>query len=227
MQATPGVGADDDCIVGTTEVTGDIVSAIPLASTNSETAALMGHSFAVGGEGKVTIPHLMEQTIGDTGAPLYLSSCFIPAGTMDTLQAGSNCPLDNPNTVSNDNLGTCTTSLANAVKLQDDLQIFPEPTDALVTSWFQSHVYELRFTQPQWGTWGTKTFATGQEGDIVVLQKEDCTGVHLIDTNTYSIGLTYSAKMTLGEYGNETGGDEKGGAAQVIVCIQQKRSPRC
>jgi hypothetical protein len=222
-QATQGVGADTDCTLSGTAVTSDIISAIPLVSTTSETAALMGHSFAVDGSGKVTIPALTEEldANGDP-IPLYLTSCFVPAGSMDTLQEGANCPMDSPNTLSNSNGGTCTTTLANAIKLTDDLQIFPEPTDMLVTSWFRSHVYELRFTQPQWGTWGTKTFASGQEGDIVVLQKDNCSNVHLIDASTYSVGLPHSAKMTLGEYGNETTGDEKGGVAQVMALATGK-----
>jgi hypothetical protein len=216
MQAIQGGGSDDDCLLGATQVTGDITSVIPSTSSTSETARLTGHAFTSEGGGKVTIPALTQRSIGGMPAPLYLSTCFIPAGSMDTLQAGTNCPLDSPNTISNSNGGTCTAKLANAVKLQDDLQIFPEPTDALVTSWFRSHVYELKFTQPQWGVYGTKTFAAGQEGDIVVLQKEDCNNVHSIHPSTYSLAGSHSAKFTLEEYGNETQGDEKGGVAQVI-----------
>jgi hypothetical protein len=105
--------------------------------------------------------------------------------------------------------------LANAMKLPDELTLFAEPTDALVNSWFQGHVYELKFTQPQYGIYGTKTFATGTAGDIVVLQKHNCNGVNAISPATYTLGTSHSAKMTLIEYGGETLGDEKGGAAEI------------
>merc|ERR1711871_1341102 len=144
------------------------------------------------------------------------------------LQVGSGangCPSTNPYVAvgggSNTNGGTCTLdgnnrpTQLNSLKLQDSLTVFAEPTDALVNSWFKGYVYELKFTQPQFGVYGTSTFATGTIGDIVVLQKGDCTGVSTVTPASYTIGSTHSAKMVLEEYGGETEGDEKGGVAQV------------
>jgi len=96
------------------------------------------------------------------------------------------------------------------------LTIFSEPTNSLVTSWFRYNVQELRFTQPQQGTYGQVDFSTGLVGDIIVLQKNDCTNVHLITSADYMIGNTYSAKITLEEGGNKVTGDEKGGVASVL-----------
>jgi hypothetical protein len=134
---------------------------------------------------------------------------------MERVLKGNNCPVDRPNNFTNANGASCSLSLHNPVRLQDDLVIFPEPTDALVDEWFVNDVYELRFNQPQWGVYNTKTFATGTEGDIVVLQKDNCAGVHLIHASTYSVGGTHSQKMVLEEYGGENLGDEKGGHASV------------
>jgi hypothetical protein len=141
---------------------------------------------------------------------------------------GCSCPVDTPKVAvgggTNSNGGLCsrtsmtiTTSsgttttlrpeLINPVLLLDQLTIFAEPTDALVNSWFIGHVYELKFTQPQFGTYGTKSFATGTAGDVVVLQKTThdrntayCSDVNTISPSDYTIGSATSAKMTLGDY---------------------------
>ena len=55
--------------------------------------------------------------------------------------------MDNPHISTNPNGGSCGTFLTNAAKLPDDLQIFPEPTDSLVTSWFQGSVTLLTPTR--------------------------------------------------------------------------------
>jgi hypothetical protein len=220
-QAAQGIGATDDCVLSSQDVHGMVVSAIPgkgraPAPGSDNTGLLMGAAFTVQGAGKVTLPALSAIDGGHgLRLPLYLSTCFIPAGALDVLQTGTNCPVDSPNVNSNANGGTCLLTLANAVKLQDDLTVFPEPTDALVTSWFRSRVYEFKFTQPQFGTYGTKTFSAGQVGDIVVLQKNNCQGVHLITPQGYAVGSTHSAKMVLEEHGGEVLGDEKGGTARV------------
>lgn len=113
-----------------------------------------------------------------------------------------------------------------------------------MTSWFQNQVHELRFTQPQTGTYGSADWSTGMEGDIVVLKKDDCTGVHNSSTTTdyafsrtygpptptptptgtglarhpddsVTLAITYSKKFTLEAAGGEAVGDEKGGTALV------------
>jgi len=133
----------------------------------------------------------------------YLVACFIPAGAVNDI-------------------------VSNVVQLPDRLTIFKEPTDSLVTSWFQYQVHELRFTQPQAGYWDAEklsNFAGGQAGDMVVLQKGSCAGVNSITASTYQIYTdspynnvhqTHSARFTLEETGNVTVGDEKGGAASVV-----------
>jgi len=131
------------------------------------------------------------------------------------LLVGSDCPVDAPNVHTNSNNGTCGTMLINAHKLQDDLQVFTEPTMSLVTSWFIGKVYELKFTQPQFGVYGTKTFSTGQPGDMVVLQKGGCVGVSAITLDKYHVGSSHSTKMTLKDYGEGVQGEEKGAAAKM------------
>merc|ERR1711988_1787345 len=128
----------------------------------------------------------------------YLVACFIPAGAITEGMDG----------------------VENVKQLDDRLTIFKEPTYALVTSWFQHQVHELRFTQPQTGYFdftGAKNtnFATGQIGDYVVLQKDNCTDAHVVNTSGYHFGLGQSARFTLEEAGNVTVGDEKGGTATV------------
>lgn len=116
------------------------------------------------------------------------------------------------------------TLVTNVKPLADMLTILKEPTDSLVTSWFQHNVQELRFTQPQTSlaSVGRADFSTGIKGDIIVLQRDSCTNVHSITTNDYMLGKTYSAKITLDEAGYETTGDEKGGTAGVMPLARGK-----
>jgi len=177
--------------------------------------------------GKVTLPAtLTANDAMDPPMPNFLSTCFIPAGAIEQLLGGSECPIDSPHRDTNPNGGSCTTSLVNSVLLPDEVQVFPEPTDSLVASWFQGSVWELKFTQPQSGIYGTKTFSTGQPGDMVVLSKGNCSDAHAISPSSYFIGAEYSAKMTLQAYGNESlhgeSQDEKGAAAEVVVLASGK-----
>jgi hypothetical protein len=228
-------GAVTDCSYATHLPNGLIVSPIPSANGPSYTTLLSGQNFAMDGSGKLQLPAGLKGTMLGWGAmaPTVLSVCFVPAGAIVNLFSGNNCPVDTPDVAvgggTNANGGTCTlfnsnknASLANVVKLQDDLTMFAEPTDALVNSWFHGHVFELKFTQPQFGVYGTPTFATGTVGDIIVVQKGSCTGVEAISPSTYTIGSTHSAKMVLEEYGGEIQGDEKGGAAQVVAIAKGK-----
>lgn len=231
--ATPAL----DCDLASTTDHGDILSAIPGANTADNTTLLEGAMFQMDGTGKLTLPsspYLSATDLGfDVLGPYVLAACFIPAGSMVDLYAGSNCPLDNPSVAigggSNSNGGTCDiysgkyARMLNVVRLQDELTMFAEPTDALVWSWFQGYVYQLRFTRPQFGDPDVpQYFATGTAGDIVVLQKQNCDGVQSISPMTYSLGTTHSAKMVLGEFGGETQGDERGGAADVMAVARGK-----
>ena len=110
----------------------------------------------------------------------------------------------------------------NVVPLADMLTVLKEPVDALVTSWFQSNVRELKFTQPQQGVFGTPTFSTGIPGDIVVLRQEDCTGVHTITPAGFMLSQTFSAKFNLEENGGRELNDENGGIASVYPLAQGK-----
>lgn len=189
------------------------------------------------GTGKITLPAGMKSN-APSNSPAFLAACFIPRGVITTLYSGMDCPVDNANMGANGgtnaNGGTCNTTLLNVVKLTDELQLFTEPTQALVTSWFKNHVYELKFTQPQFGVYGTKTFSAGYKGDFVVLQKDNCDDVHAVTSVNYvrngaapRDSHAHSAKMTLEEYGTFTDhrghvGDEKGGAALIKAVAQGK-----
>jgi len=127
----------------------------------------------------------------------YLAACFVPAGAIQSIPY-------------------------NVKPVQDMLTILKEPTDSLVTSWFQYNVQELRFTQPQQGQFGSPTFSTGIPGDIVVLKRQNCTDVHVVDTSSYMFDRSFSAKITLEEAGGETTGDEKGAMASVMPLAQGK-----
>jgi len=217
-----GVGKPSDCLLGSPNVHGVLITAIPPSNSRHETTLLSGHAFAEGQAGKITLPELEIDDAYGTPMPTYLSACFIPAGSIEALLEGVNCPLDHPRYTNNLNGGSCTGNLTNAVKLQDDLQVFAEPTDSLALSWFQGRVSELKFTQPQWGVYGTKTFAAGQKGDIIVLQKLSCVNVHKVRAAAYSFGSPHSSRFNLEEYGGETKGDEKGGAAEVAAIAMGK-----
>lgn len=145
-----------------------------------------------------TNPVLQVPAVTYTPTAWYLVACFIPAGAIKDGMDGVN----------------------NVKQLDDRLTIFKEPTDALITTWYHQQVHELRFTQPQTGYFdytGAKNtnFATGQIGDFVVLQKDNCTDAHIVNTSGYQFGLGQSARFALEEAGNVTVGDEKGGTAKV------------
>jgi len=185
--------------------------------------------------GKVTLPAL------NTGAatPIFLATCFIPAGTIATLNAGSNCPVDSPYVAvgggSNTNGGTCDMPIqaVNSVLLVDELQVFVEPTDSLISNWPINNVYELKFTQPQFGVIGTKTYSTGKAGDFIVLQKSNCNGI-IKGASAYLQGNNArSGTLTLQDYyavmnnkdkasANVANTYETGGAAMVLALAQGK-----
>jgi len=277
QHSTPATYAEEDCSLGTNDAHGLITSAIPASTvgnseTASETALIAGNpaQFMYDGSGKITLPAGIENK--GSNLPKFFAVCFVPAGALVYHHQGTNCPVDSPYVAvgggTNDNGGTCMTTpanngptLTNVVTLVDHVQVFTPPIDALVTSWFQNHVYELKFTQPQIGIWNTKTFSSGTEGDIVVLKKigtvpgigqtggtsgyndvyqaPDCTGVHEISPDSYTLGTTHSAKMVLAEYGDNadakdldnsltisdqerSDSDEKGGAAMVTSIAMGK-----
>jgi hypothetical protein len=212
LQEVQGVANDTDCIQGVPDAYGNIITPIPNVTTSSETAMLSAITY-VGDSGKVVLPVQLSAT----SAPKYLSTCFIPAGTIEKLINGVNCPLDQPNSQTNPNGGTCGSYLSNAVRLQDDLQVFPEPTDALVTQHFRGEIYELAFNMPQWGVPGTKHFATGQAGDIIVFKRDSCAGVQDIQPSTYYLGVYNSMKMVLTQNTASDTGDYGGSARETAI----------
>jgi len=176
---------------------------VPTVSTSQFTGLIPGSSFT-STTGEVVLPTstklMVPPYISNTGATLsawYMAACFVPAGAMTSLNT-------------------------NVKPLADTLTVLKEPTDSLVTRWFQSNVRELRFTQPQQGLHGTPTFSAGIAGDIVVLRKDSCTGVHTITPAGFILGQSNSAKFALEEAGGETLGDEKGGTAAVYPLAQGK-----
>jgi hypothetical protein len=194
---------------------------VPTVGTSVYTGLLSGANFQ-GATAELTLPSAPKLAVPfvELTGPVYnsanipttqkyyptawhLVACFIPAGSMKALPS-------------------------NVKQLPDRLTVFKEPTDALVTSWFQFQVHELRFTQPQSGWWSpdkSLNFASGQSGDIVVLKKGDCLGVESITPESYNIhtdspynhiGQRYSARFVLEEAGNVTKGDENGGTATTL-----------
>lgn len=177
---------------------------VPTVSTSIFTGLIGGNDFT-GTSGKVTLPSgttlmvpaYISAVTGRSLSAWHMAACFVPAGAISS-------------------------ETTNVEPLADMLTIIKEPTDAMIQSWYQYNVQELRFTQPQSGEYGTPTFATGQAGDIIVIKKDSCTDVHLIDPSTYTLGGLYSAKMVLEEAGGTTIGDEKGGTAAVYPLAQGK-----
>jgi len=195
----PGQGHNGGCGAG-----GLCAKRIPTIHTSLYTGLLTGTNFnALTATGQIelpTSPQLIVSPLIPGIVSWHLATCLIPAGALQTL-------------------------VDNVVPLQDMLSIFKEPTDSLVTSWFQYNVQELRFTDPQdlvyhsaanEGGYGTATFTAGYPGDIIVLKKDSCTDVHAITADHYAIGVEYSAKIVLEEAGGLTVGDQKGGTAGII-----------
>jgi len=176
--------------------------AVPSVHTTTSTAPIEGTGFVTGAAntGQLTLPSspkLAVPPVAGYPSAWYLVACFIPAGAIRTLPS-------------------------NVKQLDDVLTVIKEPTDAVIPSWFQYQVHELKFTMPQQGVWtgvessppDYKNLATGLPGDIVVLQKDDCAGVHSISTSNFAFEQGHSAKFTLQEVGGDIGaGDEKGGTA--------------
>jgi len=153
---------------------------------------ILGYGFS-GRTGEITLPsspQLAVPPVAGYPSAWYLAACWIPAGAVKDLYT-------------------------NVKQLGDLLTVIKEPTDALMWSWFQNEVAELKFTQPQQGVFG-QNLATGLPGDIVVLQQNNCVGVHDISTSTFAFTAGHSAKFVLQEAGNVIMGDEKGGTAKEI-----------
>jgi len=175
---------------------------VPTVHTSSYTGLIEGTKFStVGGinAGEVTLPSgtpLVVPPVAGFPTAWYMVACLIPAGADKTLPS-------------------------NVQQLNDVLTVIKEPTDALITTWFQTSIHEMRFTQPQMGDRAgsasapaSSIVATGQAGDIIVLQKLNCDGVHAISANSFVTGQTYSAKIVLEEAGKHSTGDERGGTAK-------------
>jgi len=200
---------------------GTCTQQVPTISTSSYTGLIEGANFISSpNSGQLLLPALSVPPVEGLPTAWYMAACMIPAGAQKDLPS-------------------------NVKQLSDLLVVFKEPTDALVTSWFQYQVHELKFTQPQQGVFEVN-LATGLPGDIVVLQKDNCNQVHAISTAGYKYdqspleniswessatswfeplqgpdwqagkGQLHSAKFTLEEMGNITQGDEKGGVAQEL-----------
>jgi hypothetical protein len=200
---------DNDLYNGGCGTSGQCIQQVPTIHTSTYTGLIAGSNFACSGSactGKVVLPASTPLSV--PSHPPFpttwnMAICLIPAGAQKDLPS-------------------------NVYQLSDVLSVIAEPTDSLVTSWFQYQVAELRFTQPQYGVYG-QNFATGLPGDIIVLQKDNCNDVHTVDPSTYSftqntvinaqwdlqgaVPVRHSAKFVLGEAGEETVGDENGGTA--------------
>merc|ERR1711871_1917824 len=168
---------------------GACAQTVPTVHTSRYTGTILGSRFS-GTTGQVTLPsspQLAVPPVAGYPSAWYLAACWIPAGAIKNLPS-------------------------NVKQLDDLLTVIKEPTDALIYSWFENEIGELKFTQPQQGTFGVN-LATGLPGDIVVLQQNNCNGVQSITPSTFSFTAGHSAKFVLEEAGNVTLGDEKGGTA--------------
>lgn len=101
--------------------------------------------------GVFQLPTDVPLTAIDATTPRFLSACFIPAGALETLHAPlvpntNNCSYHAPHDSS------CTKSLVNAHRLEDYLQVIPEPTQNLKLEHNHSEVYSLMFNKPSYGT---------------------------------------------------------------------------
>jgi hypothetical protein len=183
---------------------------VPTVHTSTYTGLIEGSEFSTAGgvnTGQLTLPSstkLMVPPVAGYPTAWYMVACLIPAGAQKHLTS-------------------------NVQQLNDVLTIIKEPTDALITAWFQTSIHELRFTQPQMGLRAgsasapaSSVVATGQEGDIVVLQKLNCDNVHQITPANFLTGQTYSAKIVLNEAGKTTMGDERGGTAKEVALARGK-----
>merc|ERR1711871_892774 len=93
---------------------------------------------------------------------------------------------------------------ANWFELQDTLSIIPFPTTLLTTNWKQGSVDFLDFSGP--------AGHAGIQGDLVVLQKENCDNAHLLNATAADLGVLHSAPMQL----------EEGGIASTFAIAQGK-----
>jgi hypothetical protein len=182
---------------------GKCENVVPSVSTTTYTGRLAGSQFSTAGghnTGQLKLPSSPKLAVPAHNwypTAWYLVACFIPAGAIKDLHT-------------------------NVKQLDDVLTIIKEPTDALITSWFQYQVHELTFTRPQQGKWQDielaspdyKNLAAGLPGDIVVLQKSNCNNVHQIAPSNFVFNQGHTAKFVLQEAGGTLQGDEKGGAAQ-------------
>jgi hypothetical protein len=81
------------------------------------------------------------------------------------------------------------TNTANWYELTDTLTMIPHPIKNLVLSWKRASVDLLDFSGP--------AGHAAQEGDIVLLQKDNCDNAHVLSALSPNIGITHSAPMTL------------------------------
>jgi len=77
----------------------------------------------------------------------------------------------------------------NWYTMQDVLKIIPDPSTNLVLTWKFAQVDLLDFSGP--------AGHAAQEGDTVLLQKDNCENAHILDGNSPNTGITHSAPMKL------------------------------
>jgi len=92
----------------------------------------------------------------------------------------------------------------NWYELPDILRVLPYPTASLTTSWIYSSVAALDFSGP--------TGHAGEDGDRVVLKRDNCSDAHIITALSPGVGYQYSAPMLL----------PAGGIASVFALAQGK-----
>lgn len=139
-------------------LTYDHTNADPHKDFHVYTRSEMGASIVINKDdsGTFQLPTDVPLTSTSATVPRYLTACFIPAGAIESLHVPvisgtNNCSLTSPQS------STCTKSLVNAHRLDDYLQVLPEPTNNLKEAHNKSQVYNLRFNEPQFGTFWKAT----------------------------------------------------------------------
>jgi len=92
----------------------------------------------------------------------------------------------------------------NWFEVVDTLNLIPDPTSALITTWKQRSVDVLDFSRP--------AGHAAQVGDLIVLQRENCENADQLSATGPGIGVNHSAPMFL----------EEGGIASTFAIAQSK-----
>jgi len=167
----------------------DSCSKITIVTTNDNdinatdgTGFIPSHSFSVDNlSGKITTPVSLTST---TATELRrLTSCFVPAGCLNSVSY-------------------------NIHTLVDHLNVVPQPTSQLTTDWHSGEIRTLDFQHPRSGEnlpIDSMTWAAGMPGDMFVLKPiaDGCADAWLVTGTEFFVGNHFSARVTLADNQDE------------------------